>query len=158
MTSTSLGSGLEPGMEAALLTDFPSGAVPIKGGSPLLRGRDLASVVRPPEKIGTRAAAPILLRVRKGSTRRVALSDAAANYGVRLADLDGQVGAEIPLLSDTVAGALREVSFHSIDRGGFELWRGQRLILKAFPATETPFQEPSRLEADRDLPPDVGWR
>ena len=158
MTSTNPGPGLEHGRGAALLTDFPGEVVPIKGGSPLLRGRDPASVVRPLGKIGRRAAAPILLRVRKGSTRRVAVSDAAANYRVRLADLDGQVGAEIPLVSDTVAGALREVSFHSIDRGGFELWRGQRLILKAFPVPEQPLQEPSWPEPDRDPPPDVGWR
>lgn len=100
---------------------------------------------------------PIPAHDPKGSTRRVAVSHTAAAYRVRLAELDGRFGGDIPLSSDSVAGALREVCFHSVESVGFELWQGRRMILKAFPVTETASQEPGRQEADRDPPPEV-WK
>lgn len=158
MTSRSLGFGAELGTGAARPIDFPAESTTFKGDATSPQGRDPACLVRLKKRIGRKEAPAIALRD-QGSVTRVAVPNGAATYRVRLADPDGRFGIDIPLLSDTIAGALREVRFHSIDPVGFELWRGRRLVLKAFRLAEPPLEEPGREGLDRDDQVlEIGWR
>ena len=133
MTSARSGSGLEPVVTAGQLLDLPDGSALHDCEPSSTADHEFNPVVPAKRRIGFNTR-PKPLGDLIVSKRRTAAAIAtptldAASYRVRLVDLDGRTGSEIPLLSVDVAGALREVCFHSADRSAFELWRGERLIL-----------------------------
>ena len=136
MTSARSGPGLEPVMAAGRLVDLPGGSALHVCEPSSTADHEFNPVVPARRRIGFNAR-PRPLGDLIVSERRTAAPIAtptldAPSYRVRLVDSDGRTGSEIPLLSVDVAGALREVCLHSPERSAFELWRGERLILKAF--------------------------
>ena len=144
MTSARFGSGLEPVVTAGRVLDLPGGSALHECATSSTADHDFNPVVPGRRRIGFNARPRPLgdtIVSKPRTAARIAISTLdAASYRVRLIDPDGRIGSEIPLLSVDVAGALREVCFHSPDRSAFELWRGERLILKAF-----------RMERDRQI-------
>lgn len=144
MTSARSGPGLDPVMTAGRLVDLP-GKSTLPGGEPSpTADHEFRPVVPVKRRVGSNPLAKppgdLIVSKRRTTASIPAPTPGVASYRVRLVDPDGRTGSEIPLLSVDVAGALREVCFHSPDRSAFELWRGERLILKAF-----------RMEMDRQI-------
>ena len=150
MTSAGSGSSFEPVVTAGCLVDLLGDSASVEG-RPSRTANDEFSPVMPAQRgpgsnARTRPVGDHTLSKRRTAASVPTPTLDAACYRVRLEDLDGRTGSEIPLLSVDVAGALREVCLHSSDRSAYELWRGEQLILKAF-----------RTEMDRQMivPPDT---
>lgn len=137
MISGHSGSGLKSATTPPRLVDLPGGRVLLDSGTEPAREPQINSGSRRAPVSGLRASALNLRgerieRNREGDDLALAASFDQARYRIRLFGPDDQAGSEIPLRSIDVAGALREVHLHSPDSSGFELWRGDRLILKFF--------------------------
>lgn len=137
MVSGHLGSGFKSATGRSRPVDLPSGRASVGSGTDPARDPQIHSGSRPARSPGLRASP---LNLRGDSIERNWQSDdlvlAASlhqpRYLIRLLGLDDLAGSKIPLRSSNVAGALREVHLHSLDSSGFELWGGNRLILKFF--------------------------
>lgn len=136
MASARSGSGVEPVVTAVRLVDLLGGSASVEFEPSRTANHEFSPASPAKRGLGSKARPRlfgdhILLKRRTTVSIPTPMLD-AASYRVRLVDPDGRTATEIPLLSVDVAGALREVCLHSPDRSAYELWRGDRLILKAF--------------------------